>query len=155
VTEEPALHAGDSSAQRRAEGLMLDLYQLQIAVPLQRPFVVRTPSGARMEFDAGMEPVDGRPGLLVEAWAHQGPPKAAQKKKIVGDALKLAYGATLSSGPAMLVLLFSDDLAVAPFISTRAWSASAFSHFGIETVVVPLPDHEREQIRAAQLRQYR
>lgn len=134
---------------------MLAVFQQQCPTTLTTPFVVRAPSGARMEFDAGADATDGQPGLLLEAWAHQGPPKAAQKKKIVGDALKLAYGAALLDGPARLVLLFSDPLAAAPFTSSRAWSAAAFSHFAIETVIVELPDDERERIRVAQTRQYR
>ncbi len=153
MTEEPALHAGDSSEQRRAERLMLDLFQQLAPHPLRSPFVVKTDSGARMEFDAGFD-VDGD-ALLLEAWAHQGLPKAAQKKKIIGDALKLAFGATLMSGPTRLVLLFSDEQAVAPFVSSRAWSASAFASFGIETVVVDLPEDERALIRRAQQRQFR
>ena len=124
MTEDPPLHAGDSSEQRRAERLMLDLLQQQVVQPLCSPFVLRTGSGARMEFDAGVD-AEGA-GLLVAAWAHQGPPKAAQRKKIVGAALKLAYGATLLPGPTRLVLLFSDEQAVAPFVSTRAWYAGAF-----------------------------
>jgi hypothetical protein len=134
---------------------MLALFQQQCPVPLATPFIVRTPTGARMEFDAGVAASGAQPGLLVEAWAHQGPPKAAQKKKIVGDALKLAYGSSLLDGPTRLVLLFSDPLAAAPFTSTRAWSASAFNHFAIEIGIVELPEDERERIRLAQTRQYR
>lgn len=155
MTEQPALHAGDSSEQRRAERLMLDLFQGQVQRPLTAPLVLRTDSGARMEFDAGWLASEDQHGLLVEAWAHQGPPKAAQKKKIVADALKLAFGATLLPGKTRLVLLFSDPQAAAPFGPPRAWSAAAFGAFGIEMVIVELPEQERTLIREAQARQFR
>ncbi len=58
-------------------------------------------------------------------------------------------------GPTRLVLLFSDPEALAPLISTRAWSAGAFTAFDIEAVVIDLPEDEREGIRLAQARQYR
>jgi hypothetical protein len=153
--EEPALHAGDSSEQRRAERLMLDVFEAEQGVVLQRPYRLSAGTSARMEIDGGCQDDGTGRAWLVEAWAHQGPPKAAQKKKIVADGLKLAYAATLFGGPVRLVLLFSDERAAAPFASSRAWSAAAFHTFGIEMVVVALPDEERALIRVAQERQYR
>jgi hypothetical protein len=153
VTESPDLHAGDSAAQRRAEGLMLDALEVELKDALQRRFVLSVGAGARMEFDAGIGDV-GSPVLLVEAWAHQGSPKAAQKK-IVGDAFKLAYAATLFSTRPRLILLFSDEAARSPFISPRAWSSAAFAVFRVETCVVDLPPHERQLILEAQARQFR
>jgi len=155
TAEDPPLHAGDSSEQRRAERLMLAAYQEDVDLPLRTPFLVSVAGGARMEFDAGYDGGGANAGLLVEAWAHQGPPKAAQKKKIIGDAFKLAFGSTLLEGQTRLVLLFSDEEARRPFLSERAWSSAAFAHFGIETVVVDLPDDERAILREAQRRQYR
>jgi len=134
---------------------LLEVFQRTVDQELTSPFVLRTPLGARMEFDAGYADTPGGQALLLEAWAHQGPPKTAQKKKIVADAFKLAFGATLMPGPTRLVLLFSDPEALAPLISTRAWSAGAFTAFNIEAVVIDLPEDECERIRLAQARQYR
>lgn len=134
---------------------MLGVFQRTVAREIKSPFVLWTAQGARMEFDAGYDKTPGGQALLLEAWAHQGPPKAAQKKKIVADALKLTFGATLMPGSTRLVLLFCDPEAVAPLISTRAWSAGAFTAFNIEIVVVDLPEDERERICLAQARQYR
>ncbi|MEP6665067.1 MAG: hypothetical protein ABJA81_01350 [Nocardioidaceae bacterium] len=83
------------------------------------------------------------------------PPKPAQRKKIVGDAFKLAFAATLVQIPPRLILLFSDEEAVAPFASARAWSSAAFQAFGIDLAVVELPEEERAIIRRAQERQFR
>jgi hypothetical protein len=93
--------------------------------------------------------------LLVEAWAHQGPPKPAQKAKVLTDAFKLSFAATLVSLRPRLILLFSDDTAAAPFRSSRTWSAAAIQQAGIEVMVVNLPEEERTAIRQAQKRQYR
>ncbi len=155
VSEQPALHAGDSTEQRRAEGLMLDVLEAQLGLRLERPLRLSAGGSARMEIDGGIADDGAGRALLVEAWAHQGPPKAAQKKKIVADALKLAYAGTLFETAPRLILLFSDEQAAAPFGSPKAWSSAAFRTFGIEMVVVDLPADERAVIRAAQDRQYR
>jgi hypothetical protein len=48
----------------------------------------------------------------------------------------------------------SDDAAAAPFRG-RSWYAAALAEFGVEIAVVDLPPEVREQIRAAQTRQFR
>lgn len=103
--------------------------------------------------DGGTE--DPENPLLVEAWAHQGPPKPAQKAKVLTDAFKLFFAGTLLSRRPRLILLFSDESAAAPFRSLRTWPAAAIRVVGIEVVVVPLPEEERARIREAQRRQYR
>ena len=45
--------------------------------------------------------------LLVEAWAHQGPPKPAQRAKVLTDAFKLSFAATLHGRRPRLLLLFT------------------------------------------------
>jgi hypothetical protein len=71
--------------------------------------------------------VDGAsPGLdvLCEAWAHQGRAKAAQKNKLLADALKLTLAALIVGGTPRLYLVVSDEEAVV-HLRGRAWAADA------------------------------
>jgi hypothetical protein len=111
------------------------------------------PGGGRLEVDGGTD--DPKNTLLVEAWAHQGPPKPAQRAKVLTDAFKLSFAATLLARRPRLFLLFSDKEAAAPFRSPRTCPAAAIQEAGIEVIVVDLPDEERARIRDAQRRQYR
>jgi hypothetical protein len=145
--------AGDSAEQRRAEGLMLDLLEQQLRCRLERPWRRSLQCGGRLEVDGGTDHPDNP--LLVEAWAHQGPPKSAQTAKVASDAFKLSFAATLLARRPRLVLLFSDEEAAAPFRSPGRWSSAAIQQAGIEVVIVELLDEERAKIREAQRRQYR
>ena len=133
---------------------MLDLFEQQLLVALQRPLIVPASATARMEFDAGLLPENG-PGILIEAWAHQGPPEGAQVKKVVVDAFKLAFAASILPVRPRLVLLFCDVEAAAPFASPKSWATAAFEANGIESVVVDLRPEDRALIREAQAKQYR
>lgn len=93
-------------------------------------------------------------GVLVEAWAHQGPPKAAQKAKVTNDAFKLLAARRLVDHEVRLILLFADEEAARPFIG-GTWRAAALRETGIEVEVAQLPARVRERIRLAQTRQYR
>jgi len=86
--------------------------------------------------------VDGASGdcqVLVEAWAHQGPPRGSQPKKIATDAMKLAHLAAVLPGSPRLVLLFTDEAAAAPFQPTSGgWLAAAIARLNVEIHVVDL-----------------
>jgi hypothetical protein len=148
-----ARFAGDSAEQRRAEHLMLDLLERQLHCHLERPWRRLLPGGGRLEVDGGTD--DQENALLVEAWAHQGPPKPAQRAKVLTDAFKLSFAATLLPRRPRLLLLFSDKQAAAPFRSPRTWPAAAIREAGVEVIMVDLPEEERARIREAQRRQYR
>ena len=122
--------AGDSAEQRRAERLMLDLLERQLNCRLERPWRRSLPGGGRLEVDGGTD--DPNNTLLVEAWAHQGPPTPAQRAKVLTDAFKLSFAATLLARRPRLLLLFSDKEAAAPFLSMRTWPAAAIREAGIE-----------------------
>ncbi len=109
--------AGDSTEQRRAESLMLDLLEGQLHCRLKRPWRRSLPDGGRLEVDGGTD--DPEHPLLVEVWAHQGPPKPAQKAKVLTDAFKLSFAATLVPRRPRLLLLFSDQEAALGFALTR------------------------------------
>jgi hypothetical protein len=144
--------AGDSAEQRRAETVMLDLLGQDLGLRFAKHRHT-TEDGATTEIDG----VCADPPTLIEAWAHQGAPKAAQKHKVMSDAAKLAWAsAAFYSGVARKILLFSDAAAAGPWQpSSRSWMAVALVHFGIEVRVVDLPQDVRDAVMAAQLRQYR
>jgi hypothetical protein len=143
---------GDSAEQRAAEAVMLEAlgHDLGVALVKQR---LTSVEGAWVEIDG----IAADPPTLVEAWAHQGPPKPAQKAKVMTDALKLIWAeAAFYPAGARKVLLFSDEAAAARFRpGGGAWAAAALAHFGVEVRVVALPEEARAAVRRAQERQFR
>jgi len=80
------------------------------------------PSGERVEVDGA----DAGRTVLAECWAHQGPPKSAQKHKVLADAFKLAWIGTAVYPRPQLILCLSDPLAAAPFLpGARSWASRA------------------------------
>lgn len=140
---------GDSRVQREAEAVMVALLADRLRLPLA-PRRIDFGERRRVEIDAATEDLS----VLCEAWAHQGPPKPAQKNKVLTDAFKLAFVAKAIGGSPRLILLLSDEAAAAPFRG-RSWYAAALAEFGVEVMVVDLPDDVRERIRDAQLKQFR
>ena len=140
---------GDSSEQRDAEKIAIRLLGEQLGVPLA-PRRLPLPGGGRIELDGASD----HPSVLVEAWAHQGPPKRAQKAKVMTDALKLLFAARVLTTDPRLILALTDHGAAAHFIG-RSWMAQALRELGIEVLVVDLPDDVRQAVIRAQARQYR
>jgi hypothetical protein len=151
MTDAPR-HASDSFEQRQAEKLLVAQFSIEIGRPLA-PQTIRLDDGSRVDLDAATTEL----GLLVEAWAHIGPAKPAQVKKVLTDALKLQWVASrLPTRPARLVLLFADTAAAAPFTPTaRGWGARAIADGNVDVVVCDIGRDMRETISAAQLRQFR
>ncbi|MFI9452448.1 hypothetical protein [Amycolatopsis sp. NPDC052450] len=145
-----AIPPGSSAEQRAAEVLMIAYLTKELGVELT-PRPITTPSGARVEIDG----VDDARTVLVEAWAHQGPPKPAQKNKVLADAFKLSWIASTIMPRPRLVLCFSDVAAARPFREGRTWAAAALRDLNIDIIVAALPDDVRTVIRSAQKRQYR
>ncbi len=102
---------GDSREQREAEIVMVSALADRLGVALS-PQRIALEGGARLEIDA----VNANRSVLCEAWAHQGPPKSAQRNKVLTDAFKLLYAARIVGGEPRLILLFSDELAAKPFV---------------------------------------
>jgi biotin operon repressor len=141
---------GDSSAQRAAERLMLDALGRDLGGLILEP--------ARIVIDDVRVEVDGADAertVLVECWAHQGTVKAAQRNKVMTDALKLTWVASRLPVPPRLILCMSDPVAAAPFTTALSWAATAFRDLGIEVRVVSLTDETRQGVQDAQTRQYR
>lgn len=148
--ELPEAAPGDSLEQRLAERLMIDALSRQLGLQLGKVRQV-TPEGQRVEIDG----LSTDPAVLVEAWAHQGKPKAAQKNKVLSDVVKMLWvDKTLFGGAARKILAVSDTLAVEHFMG-KSWMAAAVRDFGIEIRVVDLPADVRMKIAAAQKKQFR
>ncbi len=141
---------GDSAEQREAEALIVAGLSIELGVSLT-PRSFALPDGVRVTVDGFAE----TPTILVEAWAHQGPPKSAQKAKVVTDALKLLWvDRVLFGGEAQKILALSDPVAAGHF-QGRSWMAAAFRDLGVNVKVVMLTADVRERIRQAQARQFR
>jgi hypothetical protein len=149
--DEGAVPPGSSREQREAERTMLDILGHQLGLHLE-PATIASSSGARIEVDG----TDADYSVLVECWAHQGPPKSAQRHKVLADAFKLTWiASTLPTRP-RLILCLADPLAAARFMpGSRSWAAQAFDDLRIGIAIVDLPAHVRQRVRAAQHRQYR
>lgn len=140
---------GDSGEQRDAEAVMVAALAERCGVPLA-PRRILLPNGGRVEIDAASEDLS----ILCEAWAHQGPPKSAQKNKVLTDALKLVFVSRVLGTDPRLILLLSDPLAAAPFRGA-SWSAEALRTFDVTIEIAPLPEDVRLRIVDAQVRQFR
>lgn len=147
LTEVPA---GDSKVQRDAEAVLLAALSASIGVPLA-PARIHLPDGTYVEADG----VSEDPPVLVEAWAHQGPPKSAQRNKVLADALKLVHVAAALERGHRKILCFSDEAAAKPFQSKRSWYAGALRTLDVQVHVIDLPAEWRDRILQAQKRQYR
>jgi hypothetical protein len=151
ATADGAVPAGDSAEQRGAERVMLDLLGAQLGLELN-PDSITVPSGERVQVDGA----DASRTVLAECWAHQGPPKSAQKHKVLADAFKLAWIATTIYPKPQLILCLSDPLAAAPFLpGARTWASRALQDHLIGVRVVTLPGDLRQRLLEAQHRQYR
>lgn len=141
--------SGDSAEQRAAEALVLAAVATAVNAPLTK--TRRRIGGSSVEVDG----ISGDPPILVEAWAHQGPPRPAQKYKVMTDAIKLLLvERVLFPRGARKILALTDEAAAAHFRG-GSWMAEALREFGVEVMVVELPEEIREGIRLAQRRQFR
>jgi hypothetical protein len=145
----PEVPAGDSQVQRDAETEVVTLLSAKIGVGLA-PASIRLSDKTQVEVDA----VSEHPPVMAEIWAHQGPPKSAQKNKVLTDALKLTYVEAARDVAYRKILCFTDEAARRPFLGD-SWYASALRHYGIELLVVDIEPELRDKIIEAQKRQYR
>jgi len=142
----PQTHASDSSEQRAAEAAMLAVLAAQWKVRFDgRPAI-----GRRVDLDGY---VDGPLPICVEAWAHQGPAKGGQPHKVMRDFCKLLLVEKLLGRPCRKVFAVCDPAAIA-FLQ-NSWCGQFADEFGIERVVVEIPEEIRQRIRDAQVRQFR
>lgn len=144
------LAPGDSLVQRMAEEVIRKALSATLGVALE-PRRLAVADGVLVDVDGMCESSD--PPLLVEIWAHQGPPKPAQKAKVMTDALKLVWieRCLFPAGARKILALASE--AAAEHFRTRSWMATALHDLHVEVIVVPLPGDLLSQIAVAQERQ--
>ena len=148
-TDKNNFYSGDSLEQRKAEGWLMDQLSKKLGTKLEkRKFTLE--GGSWIELDGYCE----SPLTLCEAWAHVGPPKSAQKNKVMTDALKLLFANIQVGGNAQCILLFSDCDAAAPFIRDT-WMAQCLKEYGISVEVIEFPKDMKDKVLEAQKRQYR
>lgn len=141
-------HLSDSSVQRLAEAVIVA--GLADALGLE---LLASPGRVSLAGDVWVE-VDARSpdsSVFVEAYARQGSLKGAQLKKIGQDILKLALlqrEATFA-GTRVIIAFASDEARD----SVRGWLRRAADAFGVELLVVAIPEDLRSKILAAQSRQ--
>jgi hypothetical protein len=139
-------HASDSAAQRDAEAVIIKAISDQLGADLV-PRRVDLPGGTWVEVDAA----DPGHSVFAEAFAHVGPMKGGQQRKVALDVLKLITIQRSHPG-ARLVLAFCDESAMS---SLTRWLGEAITIWDIERRVAPLDPQLRERLLEAQARQYR
>jgi hypothetical protein len=141
---------GDSAEQREAEKAIIEAVSQELRVNLAPRTIVL---GGRC--CVAVDGVSEQPPILCEVYAHIGPPKSGQARKVMTDAFKLAFAAQhWNHEVPKLFLVFADDAAAKPFRG-RSWRAHALRAFGIEVRVVEVSPEQREVLAAAQQRQWR
>ena len=140
------MHKSDSTEQRDAEAYILQ--------SLEAKLEARFDPGARLPIAAGGRPdaIDPAKKIIVEVYARVGPVKGGQLHKIKGDVLKLALIGQQAGSEWRRILCFASEEA-ASYVTGQSWVASAIQHFGIEIVVAPLSEEQRERVKSAQDRQ--
>ncbi len=140
---------GDSSEQQDEEGWLVDSLSRRLGVTLTKK---RFPldRGGWIELDGYYE----SPLVLCEAWAHIGPPKSAQKYKVMTDAFKLLFVNALVKGTGKRIPLFADREAATHF-QGKSWMAQCLNKHDIIVEIIELPLERKTKILEAQKRQYR
>ena len=139
------LHPSDSSEQRGAEVQILAAASRLLGVEVT-PERVHLSNGAYVDVDGA----DEQRSVFIEIFAHLGACKGGQVHKVKGDVLKLATLRRCHS-EARVVLVFADEAAAG--CARTGWLGEAAETFGVEVMVVDLPEGVRAALRQAQDRQ--
>ena len=94
------------------------------------------------------------PNIICEASARIDETKAAQTHKIMNNALKMLFLEQHLGGSFRKILAFVDKEAARKF-TDNGWHGECLKRFGIETMVVDVPESIKQDILQAQKRQYR
>ncbi len=130
-------------AQTVAQAMLLAGVAEQLGVALG-PQRLALPGGASVDVDG----VDDAQSVFVEVLMRQGRLKGPQLDKVSRDALKLVTLARSFTATA-LVIAFADE-AAAGSVTGQSWLAEALRIWGVQVLVVPLPDDLRAALRGAQ-----
>lgn len=139
-----ARHKSDSSEQLDAENFILG----EIA---QRESI-KFDDGPELEIGARPDGINQNMKVAVEVYAHIGHLKGAQLHKVKADLLKLVYIERKLGGNWKKIMCFASNRA-ASYLEGSSWCAEAAKSFGVEVIVVSLPDEQKQLVLAAQQRQ--
>ena len=95
---------------------------------------------------------EGNDVIIVEVWAHVGPAKPSQKKKVLTDVFKMVYIRKKLEAEERNVksyMVFVDDIA-ARVLNGLSWGSKAAKEFKVESEVIPLTEAELSLIKKAQ-----
>ncbi|MEE8472062.1 MAG: helix-turn-helix domain-containing protein [Dehalococcoidia bacterium] len=140
---------GISKEQQEAEKWLIDRLSEQLGVCLEKK--------RRELFEKSWLELDGyskNPFIACEAWAHVGPPKSAQKNKVMADALKLLYVKDFFKENGRCILLFGDEKAASHF-KHNSWNAKCLESLGIEVKIISFTNEWKNRVLKAQKRQKR
>ena len=145
--------ASCSDVQQLAEQLMVSEFSRQLGKEFGKATI---PIGkAKVTVDGFHK--SGNGVTLVEAWAHVGKAKAAQRNKVLSDMLKLALVTSVlrRSYPTLNMesyLVFADSTA-AKVVNGKGWASLAAKEFGVATRVIALSNDVIDTIKVAQRKQ--
>lgn len=98
-------------------------------------------------FCAGQHPT------CVEIWSHQGESKNAQKDKVMTDMAKLLLAEKRLKKRCQKIFAVYDQNAIA--FLRNSWRGEFAKLFGIQIIVVEVSPKTKDNIKAAQKKQYR
>jgi hypothetical protein len=139
-------HLSDSSVQLAAEVEIRAALQDEFG-PGLKPDTVLIDGATPVKVDG----VSDDERVFVEIFAHQGPLKGGQRRKVALDVLKLITIGR-EHPDAQLVIALADETAAAS-LKSNTWLATALRLWKIDVVVVPITDDTRAQLVDAQVGQ--
>lgn len=142
-------HPSDSSEQQLAHKEILRLINENHNLKL---------ASQKVLLDNTLFQVDGHsvdPPILCEIYSRIGQMKVAQHNKISKDILKMLLIEKLSGKKFRKIIAFADEEAAQPFLDGESWYSKLRDNFGIEIIVIQIPEELRNKILDAQKRQYR
>jgi len=145
------IHPSDSSAQLASESALVTAANEVTGLNLiaGRPLPA-LPSGLIITPDA----VDEENRVVMEVYSRIGTLKPGHKNKVRSDMLKLALIGRLLGEPWRRIMCFASEDAARSSMG-EAWSAEAARQFGIDVLVVSLPESAQAALVEAQKRQER
>ena len=139
-------HRSDSSEQQIAERAILRSLEAKLGIQFDES------SEGCIDLAVKPDAISLHNKIVIEVYARIGTVKGAQLHKIKGDILKLALIGNRLGASWRKILCFASKEA-ASYASGTTWVAEAAREFGIEVVVVDIPEDIRASIVTAQVRQ--
>jgi hypothetical protein len=141
-----------SDLQTTAEALVIDKLGHELGIAL-RPQAIPV-DDCKVCVDGIGQNDQQKKIILVESWAHVGPAKPAQVKKVLADVLKLHLaGAALAErfpGYSVEKLIAFVDKDAMNVLTNKRWGAAAAKRLGVKARMVSVGEEFLEGIRAAQ-----